>query len=78
MSKKLIQQIEVAAEKSSANRAAVAKLKKMDAAQAQQFFTNLSDYWKVIRLVLQLVKVFTGKKADAKIDEIIEWGNANL
>lgn len=56
----------------------VLKLQKMDAAQAQQFFANLADYWKVIRLVLKLVKVFTGPKADAKIDEIMAWGDENL
>jgi hypothetical protein len=56
----------------------VMKLKKMDAAQAESFFVNLADYWKIIRLVLKLVKVFTGPKADAKIDEVMAWGDENL
>lgn len=62
----------------SARSKTVIKLKKMDAAQAEQFFMNLADYWKIIKLVLKLVKVFTGPKADAKIDEVISWGDQNL
>lgn len=32
-------------------------------------------YWKLIRAALRLAKIFTGEKADAKIDEIITWGD---
>lgn len=33
-------------------------------------------YWAFIRIALKIVKVFTGAKADAKIDEIIKWGDS--
>lgn len=32
-------------------------------------------YWKLIRAALRLAKIFTGQKADEKIDEIIKWGD---
>lgn len=79
--KQLTAQLDKAAEtesKISAKSKVVLKLKKMDAAQMESFFMSLADYWKVIKLVLKLVKVFTGPKADARIDEIMAWGDENL
>ena len=63
---------------SSARSKVVLKLKKMDAAQMESFFINLADYWKIIRLLAKLAKVFTGPKTDARIDQIIAWGDENL
>ena len=37
--------------------------------------TKLCAYWKFIRLALSLIMIFTGKKADKKIQEIIDWGD---
>lgn len=31
--------------------------------------------WKLLRFVLDFVKIFTGSKADAKIDQVLEWGD---
>jgi hypothetical protein len=31
--------------------------------------------WPLLRFVLAFVKIFTGSKADAKIDQILEWGD---
>lgn len=42
------------------------------------FLMELAEYWKLIRLALKFVKLFTGPKADAKIDKVIEWGDNNL
>ena len=36
---------------------------------------QLCDYWSILRTVLNIVKIFTNAKADAKIDEIISWGD---
>jgi len=38
--------------------------------------TRLLDYWPLIKLALQFVKIFTGKKADAKINQVIKWGDS--
>lgn len=51
-------------------------LKQSDGLHA--FLLSLAGYWGVIRLALQFVKLFTGKKADAKIDEVIKWGDENI
>lgn len=79
--KALTAQLDKAAEaesKITARSKVVLKLKKMDAAQTEQFFVDFAEYWKIIRLVLKLVKVFTGPKADARIDAIMAWGDENL
>lgn len=34
-----------------------------------------ASVWGLIKIVLTLVKVFTGSRADAKIDSVIEWGD---
>lgn len=39
---------------------------------------KLSLFWGVIATILKFVKIFTGKKADEKIDMILEWGNTEL
>lgn len=39
---------------------------------------QLAIFWGVIVVVLKFVKIFTGTKADEKIDMIIEWGKENL
>lgn len=39
---------------------------------------QLALFWGVISVVLHFVKIFTGAKADEKIDAILEWGNENL
>lgn len=39
---------------------------------------KLKFYWGAIVLVLTIIKVFTGKKADQRINEIIEWGDRYL
>lgn len=31
--------------------------------------------WPLLKFILQFVKIFTGSKADAKIDSVIEWGD---
>lgn len=31
--------------------------------------------WGLVSTVLSLVKVFTGSRADAKIDQVLDWGN---
>lgn len=36
---------------------------------------QLIKFWPFIRAALTLVKVFTGAKADQKINEIIMWGD---
>lgn len=36
---------------------------------------ELGKYWPLIKVALTLVMLFTGKKADAKIREIIKWGD---
>lgn len=36
---------------------------------------QLCDYWSILRTVLNIVKIVTNAKADAKIDEIISWGD---
>ena len=76
--KKLTAQIEAQSMKTAPSKAAVKKLISANPEQLYDFLLSLSDYWKIIKLVLQLVKVFTGPKADKKIDEIIAWGNENL
>ena len=40
--------------------------------------TQLALFWGVIRTVLKFVKIFTGAKADEKIDLILDWGKENL
>lgn len=40
--------------------------------------TQLALFWGVITVVLRFVKIFTGPKADEKIDMILEWGEQNL
>lgn len=35
----------------------------------------LAALWPIISTILTLVKVFTGKKADEKIDEVLKWGS---
>lgn len=37
--------------------------------------TQLIQFWPIIRSALTLVKIFTGPKADAKINIIINWGD---
>ena len=77
--RKLITELDAQAEKEfTTTKTAVVRFKKVDAAKAQEFFISLSGYWKIIRLALKLVKIFTGAKADKKIDEIIAWGDENL
>jgi hypothetical protein len=37
--------------------------------------SQLVMYWPFIRAALKLLKVFTGPKADKRIDDIILWGD---
>ena len=39
---------------------------------------QLGVWWGIVVAVLSFVKLFTGEKADAKIDEIIKWGEAHV
>lgn len=35
----------------------------------------LCQFWPVISIALNFVKIFTGSKADEKIDQVLEWGH---
>lgn len=78
--KQLTAQLEKQAEAKPtlASARAAKRFLKQDREKQLHFLINLADYWKIIKLVLKLVKVFTGPKADAKIDEVIAWGDENL
>lgn len=39
---------------------------------------QLGVWWGIVVAVLSFVKLFTGEKADAKIDEIIKWGEQHV
>jgi hypothetical protein len=77
---KLIQQVEEAAsfDSSEISKDLNKKFTSLSQIEKQDFVKKvflIGDYWGIISLILTFVKVFTGKKADAKIDEILSWGN---
>lgn len=39
---------------------------------------QLKIFWPVICLILSFVEVFTGPKADAKIEAIKQWGDEHI
>lgn len=75
--KEIIKELEVLSSKDVAVNAVkintIKKTKGLD-----NFLLNLVGYWGIIKLALKFVKLFTGPKADKKIDEIIAWGDENL
>jgi hypothetical protein len=52
------------------------KLSEQTRADLVNKLVSLGVYWDIIVLILGFVKIFTGAKADAKIDECILAGNA--
>lgn len=79
MNKKFYQELnELAEQTAGAKKVAALKMEKLNLTEEQlkQKLIDLGAYWGIIKLVLKFVKIFTGAKADAKIDEIIDWGNS--
>jgi|GEM_PF-4121291 len=52
------------------------KNKNLTDEQLREKLISLGAYWGIIKLILNFVKIFTGAKADEKIDEIIAWGDS--
>jgi|GEM_PF-6581103 len=45
---------------------------------AMEKLAQLALFWPAVVMILKFIKIFTGSKADEKIDMIIEWGKENL
>lgn len=78
--KEIIKQLEEISsqEVTHVNHVKLAELKAKNAEGLNNFLLSLAAYWGVIKLALKFVKLFTGPKADAKIDQVIAWGDENL
>lgn len=78
--KEIIHQLEVLSseEATHVNHEKINSLKSADAAGLHNFLLSLAAYWSIIKLALKFVKLFTGPKADIKIDQVIEWGDTYL
>jgi len=79
MSKKFYHELNELTEQSAGAKAvAKVKIEKLNLTdeQLKEKLIDLGSYWSIIKLVLKFVKIFTGVKADAKIDEITDWGDS--